>query len=213
MQSMHKNVVRLLAVAFAITISGMARPQVQPSLPASHPQAPKPAPNPVQTPRPLQAEAQPVAAALDLPQSTTATYADWVVQCETRSGPPPEKVCDMVQVTQLQGKNVPFSRVAIARLVRGKPIKLVLQVPINLSFATNVRIQIGDADPGITAPFARCVPAGCFAEFELKDDSLRRFRAASGAGRLSFADAGGHDIAIPLAFNGFVQALDALARE
>jgi invasion protein IalB len=63
------------------------------------------------------------------------------------------------------------------------------------------------------APFARCVPVGCFAEFELKDDSLKKFGAASGIGRLSFADARGHDVAVPLPFNGFVQALDTLARE
>ena len=213
MQSMQKSLVRLFAVALVITISGKANPQSQQNLPAPRAQPPRPAVSPVQTPRPVQAQAQPVAATSDAPQSTTATYADWVVQCETRAGSPPEKLCDMAQVTQLQGKNVPFSRVAIARPMRGQPIRLVLQVPVNVSFATSVRIQIGDSDTGVTAPFARCVPVGCFAEFELKDDLLRKFRAASGVGKLSFADAGGHDIAVPLAFNGFVQAFDALARE
>ena len=212
MKSMQKNAVRLLAVALAITISGTANPQVQPNSPL-HAQVLRPSPKPVQPPQPVQTQAQSVAVAPDVPQSTTATYADWVVQCETRAVPPPEKVCDMAQVTQLQGRNVPFSRVSIARQVRGQPIKLILQVPVNVSFATNVHIQIGDIDSGIAAPFARCLPAGCFAEFELKDDSLRKFRAASGAGKLSFADAGGHDVVVPLAFNGFVQAFDALARE
>ena len=39
-----------------------------------------------------------------------------------------------------------------------------------------------------------------------KDDVLKKFRTASGAGKLSFADAGGHDVSVPLSFNGFNQA-------
>ena len=69
------------------------------------------------------------------------------------------------------------------------------------------------ADPGLAAPIARCVPAGCFADFELKDDVPKKFRAAAGGGRVLFADASGRGITIPLSFNGFTQALDALAKE
>ena len=65
----------------------------------------------------------------------------------------------------------------------------------------------------MAAPFARCVPSGCFADFEVKDDTLKKFRAGSGGGKLSFADAGGHEVAVPLSFKGFVQAYDALLKE
>ena len=147
------------------------------------------------------------------PQSTTATYADWIVQCTTQAGTPPEKSCEMAQLTQPQGKNIPFSRVAVGHPAKGQPVKLTVQLPVNASFATAVRVQTGDTDPGLTAPFARCVPGGCFAEFELKDDTLKKLRAASGAGKLSFADAGGHDVAVPLSFNGFAQAYEALLKE
>ena len=117
------------------------------------------------------------------PQRTTATYDDWVVQCETRTGPPPEKICDMAQVTQVQGRNTPFSRVAVVHPVKGQPAKLIVQVPVNASFAAPVRIAAGESDAGIASPFARCVPAGCFSEIELHEDVLRKFRAASGAGK------------------------------
>ena len=147
------------------------------------------------------------------PQSTTATYSDWIVQCTTQAGPPPEKSCEMAQLTQLQGKNIPFSRVVVPHPAKGQPVKFTVQLPVNASFATAVRVQTGDTDPGLTAPFARCVPGGCFAEFELKEDTLKKLRAASGAGKLSFADAGGHDVAVPLSFNGFAQAYDALLKE
>jgi invasion protein IalB len=149
----------------------------------------------------------------EAPQRTTATYGDWVVQCETQAQQPHEKVCDMAQVAQVQGKNLPFSRVAIAHPTKGQPVKLVVQVPVNASFSKNVRIQTGDADPGIAAPFALCTPNGCFADFDIKDDMMKKLRAASGAGRLSFAEAGGHDVTVPLSFNGFAQAFDALAKE
>jgi invasion protein IalB len=150
---------------------------------------------------------------IEVPQQTTATYADWVVQCQTQAGPPVAKVCDMAQVTQIQGKGIPFSRIAIAQPVKGQGVRLVVQVPVNASFASDVRIQTADDDPGIIAPFVRCLPVGCFSDFELKDDMLKKLRAAGGVGKMTFADAAGHDISVPMSFNGFGQAFDALARE
>jgi invasion protein IalB len=178
-------------------------------------QQPKVPPAPVQ--RTVQAPQAPAAAPAqsEAPQRTTATYDDWIVQCETQAGPPPQKVCDMAQVTQVQGKNIPFSRVAVPHPVKGQPVKLLVQVPVNVSLNGSVRIQASDSDAGVAAPFARCLPAGCFADFEVKDDTLKKFRAAGGAGpgKLSFKDAGEHDVAVPLSFKGFSQAFDALAKE
>jgi len=160
------------------------------------------------TPQPRPAPAQP-----ETPQSTTATYGDWVVQCRSMSGPPAKEVCDMAQVAQLQGKNLPFSRIAVAHPEKGQPVKLVVQVPVNISFNTNVRIQTVDGDPGIAAPFTNCTPNGCFAIFDLKDDSLKKLHAATGVGKLSFADAGGHEISVPISFKGFGEAYEALAKK
>lgn len=157
------------------------------------------------------AQAQPAPG--ETPQRTTATYGDWIVQCDIDAGAARQKTCDMSQGTQIQGKNLPFSRVAVAHPSSGHPVKLVVQLPVNVSFGTAVRIQTADNDAGITAPFARCRPEGCFAEFDIKDDILKKFRAASGVGKLSFADSGGHDVAIPLSFKGFNQAFDALSKE
>jgi len=216
MKSKEKMAAFGLIAAAMMTLSGGAlaqQPLPRPEAVRPSATAPRPAPiqRTVQEPQP-QSSAPQVDSA---PQQTTATYADWVVQCQTQAGPPPQKLCDMAQITQVtqaQGK-VPFSRVAIAHPLKGQPIKLVVQVPTNASFATSVRIQTGDDDPGLSAPFARCLPIGCFADFDMKEETLKKFRAASGAGKLSFADAGGHDVAVPLSFNGFGQALDALERE
>ncbi len=108
------------AGAVLLAISGSAAGQ-QPVAPPSLPR-----PQPVQQTVPATAPAQ-----IELPQSTTATYGNWVVQCQTRAGPPPEKICDMAQVTQVQGNSAPFSRVAVAQLVKGQAVKLVVLVPVN----------------------------------------------------------------------------------
>jgi invasion protein IalB len=210
MPNVEKRLV-LLAIAVMMTFTGAAAAQQQ--TPA-RPHHPAPAQHAAQV-QPAQhpAPTAPAAASSESPQRTTATYDDWVLQCETRTGPPPEKICDMAQVTQVQGRNTPFSRVAVLRPVKGQPVKLIIQVPINASFAAPVRVSTAESDAGITSPFARCVPAGCFSEFELRDDVLKKFRAASGAGKISFPDAAGHDVTVPLSFKGFAQAYDALAKE
>jgi invasion protein IalB len=198
-----KNTAYALAAAFLMLCAASASAQqAQP-----RPPAPRPAPAPPATPAPAPPSS-------DVPQQTTATYGDWVVQCETRSG---ETVpaCDMaqVQVAQVQGKNTPFSRIAIGKPEKGLPEKLIVQVPINVSFATSVRIQTSDEDPGLAMPFATCTPNGCFALFDLKDDIVKKFRAGSGTGSFSFADSTGHVNKIPVSFNGFGQAFEALVKK
>lgn len=212
MQNMEKIVAGLFAGAVAMTIvGGAAAQQTSPRPSTKHKERVEHAAQQPPAAQPA-VQNQPVPAT-DAPQRTTATYDDWIVQCETRPGPPLERLCDMAQVTQVTGANTPFSRVAIARPAKGEPIKLVVQLPVNASFATNVRIQTGDGDAGMTVPFARCLPAGCFADIEIGEDALKKFRTASGVGKLSFADAGGHDVAVPVSFKGFAQAFDALGRE
>jgi invasion protein IalB len=115
-------------------------------------------------------------------QSTTATYADWVLQCQSMAGPPPQKICDIAQVTEVQGKNLPLSRIVISRAAKAQPFTFSAQVPVNVSFRANLRVQASASDPGFMVPFDHCLPVGCFAEFELKEDVIRKFIAANAAG-------------------------------
>lgn len=200
MKTNGKWAARCAAAAVVIAFASGAKAQ----------QSPRPAPSARPAP-PAHAPAQ--NNSNEAPQRTTATYGDWVVQCVENKSPPSEPVCDMAQVTQLQGKNLPFSRVAIGRPEKGQPVKLVVQVPVNASFSTQVHIQTADADPGVIAPFSNCTPNGCFAEFDLKEGVLKKLREATSTGKLSFADAGGHDVSVPISFNGFAQAFDALAKK
>jgi len=191
----------IAAIAVAAAPHAIAQQGGQPP----RPPAPRP-PAPAQAPAPAQGQTE-------SPQRTTATYNDWILQCETTAATPPAEICEIAQVTQVQGRNVPFSRIGVARPEKGQPVRLIVQVPVNVLFATTVRIQTSDEDPGIQAPFKNCTPNGCFAEFELKDDMLKKLRAASTVGKLSFADAGAHPVSVPISFNGFDPAFDALMKK
>jgi invasion protein IalB len=201
MHNVRKAATWFLATALVLIACGgvLSQPAQRPAVPRATPSRPG-----ARTLPPAQGEA---------PQQTTATYDDWIVQCQTQNGTPPQKLCEMAQVTQVQGKDVPFSRVIILRPEKGQPIKLVVQVPVNASFSANVRIQTSNSEGGMAAPFVRYVPAGCVAEFEIKEDILKKLRAASGAGKLSFSDASGRDVGVPLSFKGFDQAFGALVKD
>ncbi len=190
-----KHVARWLAAAIVLTIAHGAAAQ-QPPRPATAP------------PRP----AAPAAASQE-PQHTTATYGDWVVRCDIRPGPPAQKNCDMEQLAQMQGQANPVSRVAIPLPPKGATPKLFVQLPVNASFGAPIRITADGKDPGVTAPFRRCVPAGCFGEFELKDELQKKFRASTEPGKIIFKDAADHEVAIPLSLKGFVQAYEALLKQ
>ena len=47
----------------------------------------------------------------------------------------------------------------------------------------------------------------------LREGILKKLREATSTGKLSFADAGGHDVTVPVLFKGFAQAFDALVRK
>jgi invasion protein IalB len=217
MRSIYRTSARCSAGALFMTLlaaSAAAQQPVPRPSPQRSPQA-QVAPPAAAQPAPAPAAPSVQPAQGSTPQRTTATYDDWVVQCETQPGPPLVKACEMTQVTQaqVQGKSQPFSRAAILRPEKDHPSRLVVQLPVNVSFSTNVRVQISDSDPGLAVPFARCVPSGCFAEFDIKDDILKKFRSAKAAGKLSFADASGHELSVPFSFNGLGQAYDALMKE
>jgi invasion protein IalB len=162
------------------------------------------APAPAQ-PQPAQNGAQ--------PQQTTATYDDWIVRCETVQGPPVRKNCEMVQYTQAKGSQGVISQVAIGRVSKSDPVKVVIQLPIGIWLPSGVKL-VGDAkDPGVLATFKRCLPQACFADVEIGNDALRRFRTMPEQGHLQFKDGNQKDTTLPVSFKGFATALDALAKE
>ena len=147
------------------------------------------------------------------PQQTTATYEDWIVRCETKPGPPVAKTCEMVQFTQVKGQQGVLTQIAIGRPVKGQPIKLVIQVPISVWLPTGAKLVPDSRDVGVSATFKRCIPTACFADVDIKEDTIRKFKAATDSGKLQFQDANQKDVALPVSFKGFGTAYDALSKE
>jgi invasion protein IalB len=146
------------------------------------------------------------------PQRTTATYEDWTVRCETR-GTPPAKSCEMVQAVTAQGQAAPVTQVVVGRASKTDPVKMVFQLPVNVWIPAGVRFTYDSKATPLAANFRWCVPAGCFADLDLKDDVVKRLRGATAQGKFEFKDAAQRDVAIPVSFKGFGQAFDALSKE
>lgn len=169
-----------------------------------------PAQRPAQQ-RPAQAQASPTPGAVSQPDNTTASYGDWILRCQQSVA---ARVCEIVQTLEQQGQRGPIALVAIGRPVKSEPIKLVIQVPPNLSLGdkVSVRVTVGDKDEAL-AVFQRCLPGGCFAEASLSDDALKRWRGFGEAGQMRYLDAAKREVALPLSFRGFPAAAEALLRE
>jgi invasion protein IalB len=194
----------LLTGALLATIAASAQ---QPAPPRPTPPRPATAPRPPAAPAP-----HAPAPATQEPERTTASYGDWVVRCETHAGPPVQKACEMQQVAMMQGQANPISLIAISVPAKGQPTRLVVQLPVNVSLPTPVRITADNKDH-LTVAFHRCVPQGCFADTEIKDEEIKRLRAETQPGKLFYKDAAERDVAIPISFKGFGQAFDALLKQ
>ena len=106
-----------------------------------------------------------------------------------------------------------LDRATLGHATKAEPFKIVVQLPVNLFLPAGVRIQADDKDPGLALAFKRCVPAGCFADIDIKDDTIKRLRAASANWKITFKNSGQQDAAVPLSFKGFNQAFDVLLKE
>lgn len=146
------------------------------------------------------------------PQRTTASYEDWTVRCETRTTPP-ARLCEMVQAVTAQGQQAPLAQIAIGRASKADPFKIVFQLPVNVFVPSGVRLTLDAKDKPLGAGFRSCVPAGCFADMDLNNDTIKRMRGRAEQGRFEFKDAAQRDVAVPISFKGFDAALDALAKE
>jgi invasion protein IalB len=148
------------------------------------------------------------------PQSTTAAYGDWVVRCQRiGDGAAAQRICEAAETIQTQGAQAPIAQIAIGRLAPTDPLRLTLVLPPNIGFPSAPRMDVDDKDAhAVDLNWRRCLPGGCFADAEAKDDLLQFWRKQTGQGSIRFKDGAGRDIVAPFSFRGLAQALDALAK-
>lgn len=157
-----------------------------------------------QAPAPVSAE----------PASTSATFGDWVLRCQRiGDGDKARKLCEVAQVLQLPATSKPVAEIALGRPPGDPVLHLTAVLPLSISFPSSVQVASSDNPPrGADLQWRRCLPGGCFADAIAADDSVRAWRVAGEPGWLTFKDAGGREVTLPVSFRGLAQALDALAR-
>ena len=168
---------------------------------------------PQSPPLPASAAPKPAPVTAD-PVSTSATYGDWVLRCQhVGQGDKAQRLCEVAQTIQVQGQQSPIAQVALGRVAASDPLKVTVALPVNITLPGSVTLALSDKDPTpMSLTWRRCLPGVCIADIALTGDELKALRAAGDPGRLTFKDAAGRDVALPISFRGLVQALDALAK-
>lgn len=147
------------------------------------------------------------------PGSTSASYGDWVLRCQRiGEGDKAQRVCEVAQMIQVQNRRDPIAEIALGRLATDSALRLTAALPPSVSFPSTVEVASATGDAAVQLQWRRCVPGGCFADGVPGDEALRAWRGSTGGGKLTFKDAGGHAVTLPLSFRGLAQALDALAK-
>lgn len=164
---------------------------------------------------PAAAQTQPSTPAVSPePQQTTATFGDWVLRCsKVGTEGNQQRACEVVQTLQRKGQQGIVAQIAVGRASPRDPMKLTVLLPVNIAIPGAVRMDVDEKDTGpVDLGWRRCFPQGCIADADAKDDVLRKWRAQTGTGRLTFRDAANRNITVQMSFKGLAQALDALAR-
>jgi invasion protein IalB len=147
------------------------------------------------------------------PQNTSATYGDWVLRCSRGDGTQAQRVCEVVQSFQIQGQQGLFAQMAIGRIDAKSPLKITVVMQPNVSFPSDIKLGVDEKDSTpVVLSWMRCLPGGCFADADLKDDQIKRWKNQTGNGNLAFRDGAGRDIPLPFSFRGLSQALEALSK-
>jgi len=167
-----------------------------------------------QTAAPKASNAQAPAPVPTEPNTTIASYGDWVLRCQRIDlAGKTTRVCEVAETIQVEGQTSPIAQLAIGRMAPSDPLRATAVLPTAVSFPSNVRISEAKNGAPLSLEWRRCLPGGCFADSPVKDDLLARWRGQTDAGQLTFKDAAGRDQSLPLSFRGLAQALDALAKE
>lgn len=161
----------------------------------------------------------------DTPSTTTATYGDWILRCVTltpqsdakangKTATPSGQNCEIVQTIQVKGQTKPIAQVAFGHLPGQSDLIMTAVLPVNVLLPGMVHVssnaKTGNEEKGgLDLAWTRCVPVACFADAKPTQPVLDVMRAEM-SGQLTFKDATGRTIALPLSWKGFTNALTAL---
>jgi invasion protein IalB len=142
-------------------------------------------------------------------QKTLAIYGDWTVSCALVSG---ARSCGLVQTQKIEGQANFVSLVSFARYVDTSPLKVLVEIRADVWIPSGLTLLNGDK-VFATVPFKWCTAARCLADADLSQAEVRVFRAQKNPMRLVYKTASQADVSVPVSFNGFSEALDALQKQ
>jgi invasion protein IalB len=143
-------------------------------------------------------------------QRITAIYGDWELSCTTASGAGGAKSCGLVQI---QDETSAASQFGIGRSKTEEPFKVFIVVPADVWMPGGIKLIADDNTAAITAPFKWCIPTRCLADAELSDSNIKSLRGQKDPAMLTYKTASQADVSIPVSFNGFRDAMEALLKQ
>jgi invasion protein IalB len=154
-------------------------------------------------------------------QIVSTAFGNWSLRCRKdappakdapKDAPKPARACEISETLEASDHSGPIAKLSIGRPNGGTgALYAVLIVPNNISFPSSVHIRTDDKDIwGLRLDWVRCIPGGCFAQAQLADATVGYWHDLKTEGEIRFPDSTGTDVALPLSFNGFGPALDAL---
>src|ERR1700730_17545437 len=68
------------------------------------------------------------------PNSTVASFGDWVLRCQRNgSGADTQRVCEVAQQIRAQEQQNPVAELAIGRVKKADPLRLTIVLPVNVT--------------------------------------------------------------------------------
>lgn len=157
------------------------------------------------------------------PSSTTATFGNWLLRCRLIEASE-NQICEMTHTIQVAARDEKtgqvsqpqvLAQIAIGRLPGDDALKIVLQLPLAVALRHPVTIRTAAsaeafetdaAEPVVSPAYVYCQAGGCLADAVLAPETVDKLRSASHA-QIGFTDMQGREIKLPLAMNGFADAL------
>jgi invasion protein IalB len=141
------------------------------------------------------------------PDQSADVYGDWTVRCAAREGVPP---CEMVQIATNNTTREQVMRISIAHAGQAQSLGVQMQVPLGVLLTGGVLVRVDDKQTVGEFQFTRCEAMGCLIESVVKPETLAPFRTAE-KGILAVMDRQGKPLVLPLSFNGYSAAMDAMS--
>jgi invasion protein IalB len=142
-------------------------------------------------------------------QRTMAVYGDWTLSCLiVASG---SKSCGLVQSQKLANQSSVVSQIGIGRNAKTDSLRVSIEIRPDAWMPGGVSLI--ESFDSIAAPFKWCTSTRCLAEVDLSDENLKALRIQKDPGKLSYKAASQAEVSIPVSFNGFGEALDALQKQ